>query len=313
MKLDVEKDFIRYLYTKELSSHTVETYLSAIKGLNKYLTNTYQLSCMDEEVSEIKGYMISNWVSSIIRRKPNTRILYLRVANIFLKYLHAMQYVSFDLSAALPPVPCASKLETLYPEHFAQKRAYTSEEIQSMLSALNPSKFHGARTRAVIAILVTTGLRVSELLALKVADVQPGVNSAYVPRKGTHGRPVEVMIPSAIQPYVKPYLLLRELKGLDCAPDAPLFVNSTGKATSRQDIHNALSILERKLGLPEGVHTFRHTALTNIAKNIDPAAARDVAGQKSIAITNRYLHTTTEEKLAAVEQLGALLGDVLEA
>lgn len=311
MKIDIAKDFVRYLYTKELSTHTVETYLSAVKSMNKFLINEYQVSCLGDSYNQLKGYMISNWVTSIIRRKPNTRILYLRVAGIFLKYLHAMQYVDFDLSAALPPVPCASKLEALYPEQFSQKRAYTAEEIQMMLTALDPERFHSARTRAIIALLTTTGLRVSELLALKVKDVQPGVTSAFVPRKGTHGNPVEVMIPSAVQPYVKPYLLLRELKGLDCSLDSPLFINSTGKATTRYDVNNSLSALERKLGLPEGVHTFRHTALTNIAKNVDPAAARDVAGQKSISITNHYLHSTREEKLAAVEQLGNLLGAVV--
>lgn len=305
MKLNIYKDFERYLFTKELSETTVINYCRVAKLIEAYISNNYGFTF--DDLPEIKGYMISNWATSIMELKVTTRASYIISANVFLKFLYSMQYISFDLSAALPPVPNIEKYKKLHPDEIQPKQGYTPEEIASMFRRINPSTFAGCRTRAIIAMLLTTGLRVSELASLNISD--PFVPSGFmlVARKGTHGNKVKVSIPKDTLKYVKAYIEMRIRRGIPAEPNDPLFVTKNGRRMSRHEIYRSLKTIQINVGVHTGVHTYRHTALTQIAKTSDPVVARDVAGQKSITVTNRYLHSTEQEMKEATDTLISLL------
>lgn len=303
-KINLMRDFQRYLFTKELSERTVKIYCTVAGYLEDYLRGEYEITFADGDFQKIKGYMISGWATSIMDKKITTRALYITAQNVFLKYMYNMQYVDFDLSAALPPIPNIQKYNRLHPETITEKRDYSPDEIMQMMDSLNEDKFIGARNRAMIATLVMTGLRSSEMASMNISDMTPGF--AKIARKGTHGNKVDVAIPTEVMPYIQSWLEVRKKRGLSAEPDDPLFISWNGNRLTYKLIHGTLSSIQKKLNLPTGVHTFRHTALTNIAKSANPAVARDVAGQKSIAVTNRYLHSTPEEKLEAVSKLSQL-------
>ena len=124
-----------------------------------------------------------------------------------------------------------------------------------------------------------------------------------VARKRTHGNKVHVSIPTAIIPYAKTYVEFRRKKGESINDDSPLFVGVAGEPLTRRDALGGISAIQKKLGLPTGLHTFRHTAITAASKIADPGTARDIAGQKSFTVTNRYVHSTNEEQLRATEQI----------
>lgn len=307
MKLDIFKDFERYLYTKELSQSTVGTYIYHASLIDKFLRSNYGIELEFESLPLLKGYMVSNWASSISQLSVATRSLYITSANIFFRYLHAMQYVDFDLSTALPPPPNIEKYKKLHPEEHHEKRGYSNQELKIMLEALNPNTFTGSRTKAIIVLLVSTGLRVSELASLNVGDILENDGFIYVARKGTHGAKVKVPLPKAVIDPVLEFLTKRENHGCRADMNDPLFITSSNRRMTRVEIYRCLAKVQKDVGVHTGVHTFRHTALSHIAKTADPVVARDVAGQKSISVTNRYLHSSDEEMLAAVEKLAELL------
>lgn len=307
MNINIYKDFERFLFTRELAEQTVSVYCGVAKLMEKYFVENYGLTYRNN-LDSIKGYMVSNWATSIMSLKITTRKLYINAAYIFLRFLYSMQYVSFDLSAALPPIPNVNRYKAIHPDESTEKIGYTQEEIKAMMQAFPNNTFIGVRNRAIIATLTTTGLRVSELVSLNVSDPYTASDGFMrVARKGTHGNKMKVPLPANIMTYLNAYMALRREKGLPCDEDSPLFVTSAGKRLNRHRIYEAISIIQKKVGCHTGIHTFRHTALTHIAKNADPIVSRDVAGQKSIVITNQYLHSTDEEMQNAVNSLVELL------
>ena len=299
-------DFERYQRNREVSEGSIVTYVRAVRLMEKYLNENYHISLEGEGYKHIKGFMVSNWASSIMDLNIATRVLYLVSAREFLRFLFCMQYVDFDLSSALPPLPNIKKYRNLHPDTWNKKRNYTGDELQKMMKAASRNTFSGARSRALIAVLVATGLRVSELCTLNVGDVSQESGFAYVPRKGTHGNKVPVAIPGWLMEYVKDYLSQRRRLGLSCLPSDPLFVSNRGKRMDRYLVYHSLAEIQKKTGCPTGVHTYRHTALSEISRTTDPATSRDIAGQKSISVTNGYLHATDADKLAAVDSLSSL-------
>jgi integrase len=143
-------------------------------------------------------------------------------------------------------------------------------------------------------------MRASEACNLNISqlrDIQDGV--VCCKRKG--GEMSEVNVASFVYPHVQRYLLLRG----KCAPDAPLFVSQKGNRMTRNALWKSFASKQRELGLDTGVHRFRHTFLSDVDhhSNGSAALARDLGGHSSVAITNNYLHTTPEERRAAVNSM----------
>lgn len=303
-QFDVIADYGRHLRSMELSDNTIVSYSRILNLFAGWLAENYSVSI--NQPDEIKGYMVSMYCTSIQPMKISTRTLYLTTIRAWLKWLYSMQYVGHDLSSAVTKLPSIDKYNAAHPEEADPKRGYTPEEIHAMLTCNRRCVFTTHRDRAIIATMLATGLRVSELICLTVGDVLFEPEVLYVPRKGSHGQKLPVSIASSAYPYIREYIATRE-KTQHVDVDNPLWVSTTGKPLTRTEIWHSLSALQNKLGIHTGTHTMRHTMLTEVSKTADPVVARDAAGQKSISVTNRYLHTTRQDIQSAVEKAGALI------
>lgn len=292
-------EYARFLRANENSDKTITDYAAIIGRMEDFISAKYGATM---ESGDVKGYMVAEWGVSVSPFKPTTRILYIQAAARYLKWLYSMQYLTFDLSVALPKPPSLEKYYKLHPEAAPDKRAYKHEEVKNMLNTETRFKIITLRNRAAMAVLLGTGLRVSELVSLNVGDIMNG-EFASVARKGTHGNKVTVAVPENIRPMIVDYLNERKKRGEMINDDSPLLLSRNGGRASRHDIYRTLANVEKQNNVPTGVHTFRHTALTTTAKLADPVVARDLAGQKSVSITNRYLHTENEELLTAARRL----------
>lgn len=302
--INVFNDYVRFLKTREVSPRTIEIYLGTITKMAEWISEHYDA---DFNQNNVKGYMISNWATSISNMKPSTKANYTVTVKMFLQFLYNMQYVDFDLSVALPKQMSLEKAYKIHPEQAPNKHGYTIEQVRLMLDEPVAGRIVGnTRKDALIVMLVMSGLRISELLSLKIKDVITDEDFMMVARKGTHGNKVKVPIPKGAIPYVNKYLSARfNRKKID--KEDWLFVDDLGTQLSRSKAYTIVSALQKRLGIQTGLHTFRHTALTLAAKSSDPVVARDLAGQKSINITNRYLHSTDEELIAATDKIGKMI------
>lgn len=301
--MNIYSEFERYLRNDELEETTIRNYLRVVRLFERYTAENYQVGFANDGYRNLKGYMVSNWASSLSDHKCTSRSLYYIAMRRFLTFLYSLQYVDFDLTTALPKQPNLQKHLKLHPEERSMARGYDPEEIKEMLRSSKGHTLPAVRRAAIIAMLSTTGLRISELLALTVDDVAGDPQVVRVPRKGTHGAKMEVHVPSAVYPYVHEYLRLR------VAPEEEraLFVSRSGKPMDRFTVYRSLKGMQEKLGVQTGCHTFRRTALTQITKEADVVVARDVANQKSVEITNRYLSATAEDMQEAVEKIAKMI------
>ena len=305
--IDILQDYERYLRNEDRSERTVKTYLFTVKRIQEFILREYEVEIGDD----LKGYMISQWVTSIQNLKPTSRALYIVSAGVFLKYLYNMDYVAKDLSAALPKPPSPEKYYDNHPDEHSPKRAYTTEEVQTMLNVPSKNPFGRTRNRAIIAVLVSTGLRVSELCQLNVGDVLPILDcdesaTAKIRRKGSHGKLMEIYLSKDLKEYLAVYMAVRSSKGYDCSADSPLFITKEQNRMTGIKVYENLRRIEEIAGVPTGVHTFRHTALSAVSKAVDPVVARDLAGHKRMQVTNRYTHSTREELAGAADTIAEL-------
>ena len=300
--------FMNQLTAEEKSPETLSHYREELTRFEGWLGEHYQLSLGEEHIPEVTAIMLSEYYQELYARGLSvpTRNNYVVILHRFFDYMAQLRVVKEDASKVLRCVKDKKQRQKLAE---AQEKVYTTEQIAALLNRLEngSERLTDYRDLAIIALILGSGMRASEACNLNIcqlSDIQNGI--VWCKRKG--GEMSEVNIASFVYPHVQRYLLLRG----KCAPDAPLFISQKGNRMTRNALWKSFASKQRELGLNTGVHLFRHTFLSDVdhPSNGSAALARDLGGHSSVAITNNYLHTTAEERKAAVNNMsyGNILG-----
>jgi len=168
-------------------------------------------------------------------------------------------------------------------------------EVQRLLSTPDDGSLLGARDRAMLEALYSTGVRVSELVALNVIDVDLVGESLRVRGKGRKER-ISPIGPTAVTS-IKKYLEMRAADPRNQTFDPePLFVNKHGKRLSTRSVRRKLDKYLLMCGLDSSIspHTLRHTFATHMLNNgADLRSVQELLGHQSISTTQIYTHLTT--------------------
>ena len=293
--------FLNQLAAEEKSPETLAHYGEELSRFERWLGERYSLSLTEEHVPEVTAVMLSEYYQELYARGLSvpTRNNYVVILHRFFDYLARLNKVSEDASRVLRCVKDKKARQKLAK---AQEKVYATEQIAALLDRLGngSDRLTDYRDLAIIALILGSGMRASEACNLNVCqmrDIQEGIVTCK--RKG--GEMAEVNVASFVYPHVQRYLLLRG----KCAPDAPLFISQKGNRMTRNALWKSFASKQRELGLDTGVHRFRHTFLSDVDhhSNGSAALARDLGGHTSVAITNNYLHTTSDERRAAVNNM----------
>jgi integrase/recombinase XerC len=169
------------------------------------------------------------------------------------------------------------------------------EQIEKLLSNPDTTTLLGARDRAILEMLYSTGMRVSELVALDVADVDLGSNVVRVQGKGKKQRVIPVG-PGAVKAVIH-YLDLRRSGAQAGKPDvAALFINKHGQRLSTRSVRRKLDkyLLEAGLDLSVSPHTLRHSFATHmLRRGADLRSVQQLLGHQSLSTTQIYPHLTS--------------------
>ena len=254
-----------------------------------------------EKLIGVKPKTLSKWYADMVANglKMSTRNNYVNMLNPFLSWAVDMEYL--DADPGKKPIHQVLKVGKLpredeIPEEERRQKALTEEQVRLLFSQM-PGKYK-ARDRAILALFLASGIRVSELCSLNVSSVvgQPR-GTIYLRRKG--GAWKHTQVADFCYKYIEEYLSTRHVSD----ENDPLFVSDRGNRCSRQLIWAIIAYKERMLNLPTGVHLLRHTTLSNVEKKGGASITRDLANHSSFATTNRYVHTTPEERSAAINSL----------
>ena len=260
------------------------------------MAEQYEVELKEEEIAGLTSTKLQKWFNAASEgRKPATINSYVCALNPFLQWANEMGYTSRDFSRILHTVRLPD-VESL-PEEERPKDKYLSHEKAEALINTTYGR-NRIRDRAVIALILYSGLRIAEVCSLTVGQVTDRTKPIVVKRKGGHYKPV--VIGESFWPYLDAYLATRK----DTAdPKAPLFMTSHGKPCSPNELYKALAHKQKAMGLATGPHALRHTFVSEVENTCGAGVARDCANHKSLAITNRYDHTTNDQRQAAVNSL----------
>jgi len=165
-------------------------------------------------------------------------------------------------------------------------------EIERLLSAIDLSAPEGGRSRAMIEVLYSSGLRVSELVELKIANVYYDLGFLRVVGKGNKERLVP--IGREALKYLKIYLdQIRVHVPVKKGYESHVFLNNRGTKISRVTIFTTIKKLASLIGLKKSIspHTFRHSFATHLIEGgADLRAVQEMLGHESITTTEIYTH-----------------------
>lgn len=171
------------------------------------------------------------------------------------------------------------------------------DEINSMLALIDHSTSAGVRNRAMLETLYACGLRVSELVSLRISMIYPDLG--FVKVIGKNNKERIVPIGSEALKHIALYTngVRRTLKMIAKGSEDILFLNHRGKGLSRIMVFTLIKELAEKAGIKKKVspHTFRHSFATHLVeRGADLKAVQDMLGHESITTTEIYTHLDTD-------------------
>lgn len=277
---------------KSVSSNTVEAYLRDIGHLTSFLLeqgvkkNPDSIQLADLEAFLIYYHKLGMTASSQARMISGIRS--------FFKYASIEGLITKDPSILLESPKIKRKLPDVL----------TVSEIESIVSAIDLSKPEGERNRAIIETMYSCGLRVSELVNLKLSQLYFDVGFIKVIGKGDKERMVPVGN-TAIK-YVDQYIhQIRNKINILKGEEDIVFLNRRGKRLSRLMIFLFLKALAAKAGISKNIspHTFRHSFATHLVEGgADLRAVQEMLGHESITTTEIYTHLDREFLRTTLQQ-----------
>lgn len=288
-----KKGFKAYLQLeKSLSDNSVEAYMRDIEKLTQYLQHASTLKTPAKiKLSDLQHFM--KWISELgMSATSQARII--SGVKSFYKYCQ-IEHISKHDPTTLLETP---RLKKSLPD------TLSFEEIENIIAQIDLSKHEGGRNKAILELLYSCGLRVSELVNLKISQLYFDVGFIRVIGKGDKERLVPVG--SSAVKYVKIYLKnIRVHDPVKPGNEDIVFLNRRGSKLSRVMIFLIIKELAKKAGIKKTIspHTFRHSFATHLVEGgADLRAVQEMLGHENITTTQIYTHLDREFLRKTLEQ-----------
>lgn len=184
------------------------------------------------------------------------------------------------------------------------------EEIESMIARIDLSKPGGERDKAMMEVLFSSGLRVSELVHLRVQDIS--FHEAYLRIVGKGNKERLVPIGSAALSQLERYITLSRVHAtIDSGSRDFVFINRFGKRLSRISVFKLVKQLAEQAGVRKVIspHTLRHSFATQLVKHgADLRAVQQMLGHESITTTEIYTHIDREQLREVIDKFHPFSG-----
>lgn len=275
MTQDIQ-NFIQYLHqVKKTSENTEVSYARDLKKMNQYLT-----AQGIHDVSEVTATSLNSYVLFLEKegRKPATISRSIASMKAFYHYMEKEHKVSEDPSERLR----APRIEKKMPA------VLTQEEVTRLLEQPGGTSPKELRDTAMLELLYATGIRVSELISLKVSDVNLAME--YLTCSDSHK---ERIIPfgSIAKKALSRYLELGRPKLVGDEQEEWLFTNCAGQQMSRQGFWKLIKSYGKKAGIEAEItpHMLRHSFAAHMVGNgADLKSVQEMLGHSDISTTQVY-------------------------
>jgi integrase/recombinase XerD len=293
MWLPYKKGFKAYLQLeKSLSDHSVEAYLRDLDHLTRYLLEIDEaMSPEAVTLKELQGFI--KWIGEL-GMTASSQARMISGIKAFYKYCLMESICKNDPTVLLE----APKLKRALPD------VLSFEEIENMINQIDLSRPEGARNKAILETMYSCGLRVSEVVGLKISHLYLDLGFIRVTGKGDKER----LIPIGANA-IKFITIYKNQVRVHTQPtkgnEDILFLNKKGSKLSRIMIFYIIKDLALKAGIKKTVspHTFRHSFATHLVEGgADLRAVQEMLGHASITTTEIYTHLDREFLRKTLEQ-----------
>lgn len=265
---------------KSLASHSVSAYEHDVSKLQAFL-EVHGITKAPTEVSteELRGLL--QWCVEL-GMQPRSQARMISGLRAFYRYLLLENAIQADPTENLDAPRLGRKLPV----------TLDVSEIDKMIAVIDRSKPEGERNVLMLETLFSCGLRVSELVNLRLSDIHPSESLVKVTGKGNKQRLVP--IPDNLVHQLETYLLHSRSKSkIQSGNEDYLFLNRNGKPLSRVMVFLIVKELASKAGIRKNIspHTFRHSFATSLVEGgADLRAVQEMLGHESITTTEIYTH-----------------------
>ncbi|WP_346858478.1 site-specific tyrosine recombinase XerD [uncultured Draconibacterium sp.] len=290
---DSKKGYENYLkLEKSLSQNSIAAYINDINKLVVFFENKYKGLAPDKvKLDHLKSFV--EWLNDR-GVSPRTQARTISGIKSFYKYLLIEGDITSDPTALLESPKIGRKLPDIL----------SMEEIDTLIEAIDLSKAEGQRNKAMLETLYSCGLRVSELVNLKITNLFFEQGFIKVEGKADKERlvPVSGRAIEEINKYLNKY---RKTLRVNKDSENVLFLNRRGRKLSRVMIFTIIKNLAEKVNLDKKIspHTFRHSFATHLINGgADLRAVQEMLGHESILTTEIYTHLDKDYLRSTIHQ-----------
>jgi len=275
------ENFKTYLtLEKSLSKNSIDAYINDITKLTTFFKEQGRtVTPVEVVLQDLKDFV--TWINDA-GTSPRTQARVISGIKAYFKYLLLEEIIDRNPTALLEAPKIGRKLP----------HTLTVDEIDVLVKAVDTNKAEGQRNRAILETLYSCGLRVSELIDLRVSNLHFRMGFIKIHGKGNKERliPIGKRAKKEIKLYLKNY---RGKLNIDKESEDILFLNRRGRKLSRVMIFTIIKNLSKKVGLTKNVspHTFRHSFASHLVEGgADLRAVQEMLGHESILTTEIYTH-----------------------
>lgn len=267
--------YVNYLVAEKKSSKTIESYTKYVQQM---------LDFIQKPVETITFMDITNWKASISHLSPATIALQVSSVKNYFNWLRMCKVITESPAQEVTSPKIKNR----------EKHYLSKEDVQAMIETCS-----NLRDKAIIMMYGATGLRVSELISVKLSQITD-THELVILGKGNKER--TVFLNDKVYEAIQNYITVRPQSNCD-----NLFLSHWGGPIDPCNFNKTLKKIARNANVEHwedvGNHALRHACACMYAQNgVDVSTIRDILGHSSIATTNRYLHTGRQEVVMAMSQ-----------
>ncbi|TSC54090.1 MAG: Uncharacterized protein LiPW16_163 [Microgenomates group bacterium LiPW_16] len=288
-------DFLLYLKTNNFSLETVYNYERDLRVFETFLGDSSTLfENIDKKIiAQYKAYLVSRDRKTAIKGDKSQKQLASRSVNRMLSVLRSYLKYLIEMDYKVPVPPEAIKLVKTERKHPQVAELNELIRLIEAPSHFETDKLVNLRNRAILEVLFSTGMRISELVSLNRNQID-GTGRIFIMGKGKKER--FVYLTQRAQYYLDQYLVVRN----DNFP--ALFIPYSGRNVNNLRKRISTNYLQEKIkwyrdklriNVPTSAHSLRHGFATYLAEEgASPVAIQILLGHESLATTTRYVHAS---------------------
>lgn len=282
--------FLKYLeFEKRYSPHTLKAYHKDLDQFQLFLQETFELNQPTEAVHA----HLRSWVVDLVESDQSARSVNRKIATLksYYKFLNAREYIDNNPASRLKPLKIDKPLPVFVREsemNILLDQVVFSDDLQ------------GSRDRLILELLYSTGIRLSELIGLKISNISFYQNTIKV--LGKRNKERVIPINDFLVKLIRGYLNFKEESNL---ADNILLTTDNGHQLYPMFVYRTVKkylelITTQSKTSP---HVLRHTFATHLLnKGADLNAVKDLLGHTSLAATQVYTHNSMEKLKSAFDQ-----------